>query len=47
VVADALSRKPKGMVAAILTAKLHLLRELEMLQIEIIFSSEHIQLAAL
>jgi len=42
VVADALSRKPKGMVAFILTVNSHLLRELEILQIGIISSSEQI-----
>jgi len=47
VVADALSRKPKGMVASILTANPHLLKELRMLQREIISSNEQIQLAAL
>jgi len=40
VVADALSRKPKGIVASILATNSHLLRELEMLHIEIICRSE-------
>jgi len=47
VVADALSRKPKGMVASILTTNPHLLKELKSLQVEIISSSEQIQLGAL
>jgi len=36
VVADALSRKPRGMVASLLTTNQHLLRELDALQIEVI-----------
>ena len=42
VVADALSRKPKGLVASILTTNPHLLKELKSLQVEIIFSNDQI-----
>ena len=47
VVTDALSRKPKGMIACLLTDEPYLLRELEKLQIETIFPSEQISLATL
>ena len=41
VVADALSRKLKGMVGSVLTKIPHLLKELKSLQVEIISSNEH------
>jgi len=47
VVADALSRKPKGVVASLLSGQPHLLRELEKLQIELNHPTEPICLAAL
>ena len=47
VVAYAVSRKPKGMIASLLTNDPYLLRELEKLQIEIILPSGRTQLAAL
>ena len=46
-VADALSQKPKGMVALLLTEEPYLLRELEKLQIEILLPGEQTYLAAL
>jgi len=46
-VTDALSRRPNGMIASLLTTYPQLLKELEVLHIEIILSSEQIQLAAL
>ena len=47
VVADALSTKPKGMIASLITNDPYLLRELEKLQIEVILPSEQTHLAAL
>ena len=47
VVADALSRKPSGMVASILTTNPHLLKEIESLQVEIVSTHEQVHLAAL
>ena len=47
VVADALSRRPKGMIASLLTDKPYLLRELEKLQTEIILPDEQTCLVAL
>jgi len=47
VVADALSRKPKGAVASLLTRQLHLLRDLEESQIELIHPTQSTSLAAL
>ena len=47
VVADALSRKPKGMMASLLTHNLYLLKELEQLQIEVLLPGEQGHLAAL
>jgi len=47
VVADALSRKPKGIIASLLTDESYLLRELEKLQIEIVLPGEQTHLAAL
>ena len=46
-VANALSRKPKGVMAALLTANQNLLRELDALQIEVVLLGERSQLAAL
>jgi len=46
-VADALSRKPKGLVASLLTEEPYLLRELEKLQVEILLPGEQTHLAAL
>jgi len=46
-VADALSRKPKGAVASLLIGQPHLLRELEKLQIELNHPTEPVSLAAL
>jgi len=46
-VVDALSRNPKGMVASLLTANQHLLRELDALQVEVILLADLCQLAAL
>ena len=40
VVVDALSRKPKGMLASIPTTNPHLMKELKSLQIEIVSSNE-------
>ena len=45
--ADALSRKPTGVVASLLTKEPHLLRDLGKLQIEILLPSERAQLVAL
>jgi len=47
VVADALSRKPKGAVASLLTCQPHLLRDLEESQIELIHPTQCTSLAAL
>jgi len=47
VIADALSRKPKGMMASLLTRNPYLLKELEQLQVEISLPSEQAHLAAL
>jgi len=47
VVADALRRKPKGVVASLLTGQPHLLSELEKLQIELTLPTEPVHLAAL
>ena len=47
VVADALSRKPKGMVASLFTANPYLLKELKRLQVEVILPSEQTHLVAL
>ena len=47
VVADALSRKPEGMITSLLTNDAYLLRELEKLQIKIILPSERTHLAVL
>jgi len=47
VVADALSRKPKGAVASLLTRQPHLLRDLEESQIELIHPTQSTSLAAL
>ena len=47
VVADALRRKPKGMIASLVTNEFYLLKELEKLHIEIILPGEQIHLAAL
>jgi len=47
VVADALSRKPKGMIASLVTTNLYLLKELEKPHIEIVLPSQQIHLAAL
>ena len=47
VVADALSRKPKGVIATLFTDRPHLLRDLEKLQIELILPTESASLAAL
>jgi len=47
VVADALSRKPRGVVASLLTEQPHLLRELEGLQIKLILPTEPARLTAL
>jgi len=47
VVADALSRKPKGAVASLITYQPHLLRDLEESQIELILPSQTASLAAL
>ena len=47
VVADALSRKPRGMVAFLATVNPHLWKELERLQIEVILPKERANLAAL
>ena len=41
--ADALSRKPKGMVASLLTVNQHLLRELDALQVEVILPADQCQ----
>jgi len=46
-VVDALSRKPKGLVASLLIREPHLLKDLEKLQIEILLPGERPQLAAL
>jgi len=40
VVGDALGRKPRGMIASLLTDESHRLRELEKLQIEIVLPGE-------
>jgi len=47
VVADALSKKPKGMITSLVTTNLYLLKELEKLQIEIVVPSQQIHLDAL
>jgi len=47
VVADALSRKSRSMVASVITDELFLVRELEKLQIEVITPTNRIPLAAL
>jgi len=47
VVADALSRKPRGMVAFFATVNPHLIKELQKLQIEVILLRERANLAAL
>jgi len=47
VVADALSQKPKGVMASLLTANQNLLRELDALQIEVILAADQSQLVAL
>jgi len=47
VVVDALSRKPKGMIASPLTTNSQLLRELDALQIVIVLPTERAQLTAL
>jgi len=47
VVANALSRKPKGMIVSLVTTNLYLLKELEKLQIEIVLPSQQIHLTAL
>jgi len=47
VVADALSRKPKGIVASLLTGQPHLLRDLEKFQIELILPTQLASLAAI
>jgi len=47
VVADALSTKPKGMMASLLTHNPYLLKELEQLQIEVFLPGEQVHLAAL
>ena len=47
VIADALTRKPKGMITSLVTTNLYLLKELEKLQIEIVLPSQQINLAAL
>jgi len=47
VVADALCRKPKGMIASLHTTNAHLVRELEALQIVVVLPTERAQLIAL
>jgi len=47
VVADALTRKPKSMLASLLTIDSYLLKDLKALQIMIVLPSEQAQLAAL
>jgi len=47
VVADALSMRPKGMVASLFTTNPYLLKELERLQVEVILPSEQTHLVAL
>jgi len=47
VVADALSRKPIGAVASLVTIDSYLLKELKGLQIEIILPNEQVHLATL
>jgi len=47
VVADALSRKPSGMVASMLTSNPYLLKEIESLQMEIVYPHNQAHLAAL
>ena len=47
VVADALSRKPSGMVASILTTNPHLLKEIESLRVEIVSALDQAHLAPL
>ena len=47
VVADALSRKPSGTVASILTINPYLLKEIDSLRVEIVSSHEQVHLAAL
>ena len=47
VVADALSRKPKGMIASLLTHNPYLLKELEQVQTEVFLPGEQAHLTAL
>jgi len=47
VVADALSRTPKGSIASLVTTNPYLLKELERFQVEIILPSQQPHLAAL
>jgi len=47
VVADALNRKPKGVVASLLTGQARLLKDLEKFQIELILPTQSASLAAL
>jgi len=47
VVANALSRKPKRMIACLITTNPYLLKELERLQIEMVLPSQQLHLAAL
>jgi len=47
IIADALSRKPTGMVASLVTVDPYMLKELEGLQIKMIFPGEQVHLAAL
>ena len=46
-VVDALSRKPKGVIASLLATNLQLLRELDDLLVEVILPAYQCQLAAL
>jgi len=45
--ADALSQKPKGVVASLLTTNLYLLRELDALQIGVVLPADLCQLSPL
>ena len=47
VVADALSRKQRGMIASLLTNNQQLLRELDILQVQVILPADPCQLATL
>ena len=47
VVADALSRKPKGMVASLISTNPYLLKELERFQVEMVLPGQEPRLAAL